>query len=134
MATVIVDDHEYQDLSKAPDLGSIVCINRKGMKREYRASYKDKNKLIKFVNYSDLETGSLCYFYDRGIWVEWIAHEKKWYKVRTNEIGGDLTLESDESVIVVEGELTFEERDWEEFFSDESHSGDMTMDWDKFFE
>ena len=52
----------YDDISQAPDLGSIKCVNETGpdnMIRSYRGLSADISKLPHYVS-----TGSTCFFID----------------------------------------------------------------------
>lgn len=70
-----VDGVWYEDMSQAPDLGSIRCTRHEGMIRHYSGLSADRSKLPRYV-----ETGSTCYFVDTG---EIYIYEKTsdaWYK------------------------------------------------------
>ena len=70
-----VDGVWYEDMSQAPDLGSIRCTRNEGMIRHYYGLSADVDKLPTYV-----ETGSSCFMMDTG---ELYFYEKKsqtWYK------------------------------------------------------
>lgn len=70
-----VDGVWYDDVSQAPDLGSIRCVRNEGMIRHYYGLSADEDKLPTYV-----ETGSSCFMVDTG---EMYFFEKKsqtWYK------------------------------------------------------
>ncbi len=74
----IYDGQQYEDGEVLPDLGSLICINQTGNKREYRGLSADFDKLPK---YKDLGTGSSCIFYDTGEYAEYFAYNQTWYKL-----------------------------------------------------
>ena len=58
-----VDGKWYEDVSQAPDLGSIRCVPNEGMIRHYHGLSADRAKLL-LIDY--VETGSSCFMEDNG--------------------------------------------------------------------
>ena len=58
-----VDGKWYEDMSQAPDLGSIRCVTNEGMIRHYHGLSADRAKLL-LIDY--VETGSSCFMEDTG--------------------------------------------------------------------
>ena len=58
-----VDGKWYEDVSQAPDLGSIRCVTNEGMIRHYHGLSADRAKLL-LIDY--VETGSSCFMDDTG--------------------------------------------------------------------
>ena len=56
-----VDGVWYDDISQAPDLGSIRCVRYEGMIRHYHGLSADVSKMPEYV-----DTGSTCFMVDTG--------------------------------------------------------------------
>ena len=78
---VVVDGKAYEDISQAPDLGSLECVDdTRGNQRDYLGFVQDKLKLPK---YDDLETGSSATLIDPEgieptIVAKYFASTKQW--------------------------------------------------------
>jgi len=78
-----VDGKWYEDMSQAPDLGSIRCVDNKGMIRSYHGLSADKQKLL-LIDY--VETGSSCFMQDSGDIYFYNKSTGKWYSPTTGEV------------------------------------------------
>jgi len=70
-----VDGVWYDDISQAPDLGSIRCVRNEGMIRHYYGLSADVEKLPEYV-----ETGSSCFMIDTGKMYFFEKKSKTWYE------------------------------------------------------
>ena len=81
-----VDGKWYEDMSQAPDLGSIRCVDNKGMIRHYHGLSADVNKLL-MINY--VETGSSCFMADTGDKYYFNKSTGKWYNPTAKTVIGN---------------------------------------------
>ena len=70
-----VDGVWYDDVSQAPDLGSIRCVRNEGMIRHYCGLSADVSKLPTYV-----ETGSTCFMMDTGKMYFFEKKSETWYE------------------------------------------------------
>ncbi len=70
-----VDGVWYDDMSQAPDLGSIKCTRYEGMIRHYSGLSTDVDKLPHYVR-----TGSTCLMVDTGEMYFYEETSDTWYK------------------------------------------------------
>ena len=70
-----VDGVWYEDISQAPDLGSVRCVRNEGMIRHYNGLSNDEEKLPHYV-----ETGSTCLMVDTGDLYIFEKMSDTWYK------------------------------------------------------
>lgn len=75
---VIVDGQTYNKGDEIPDMGSLECVAVSGNRREYRGLSADVDKL---PTYDNLASGSGCLMVDTTDWYEYLAADKKWYKL-----------------------------------------------------
>ncbi len=81
---VVVDGKAYEDISQAPDLGSLECIDdTRENQRDYQGFLEDRDKL---PTYDDLGTGSTALLYDPNgveetVVLKYQASTKKWYEI-----------------------------------------------------
>ncbi len=78
-----VDGKWYDDMSQAPDLGSIRCVSNEGMIRHYHGLTADRAKLL-LIDY--VETGSSCFMQDNGKIYFFNKSTKNWYDPTTGEV------------------------------------------------
>ena len=81
-----VDGKWYDDMSQAPDLGSIRCVRNEGMIRHYHVLSKDKLKLL-LIDY--VETGSSCFMDDNGAVYFYNKDSGHWYDPVKKEVVTD---------------------------------------------
>lgn len=74
--TVKQDGKTYLPGEEIPDLGSITCVESRGMIRSYEGLSKDVDKLPKYV-----ESGSSCLMVDTGDYYKYEKYTETWYKV-----------------------------------------------------
>ena len=77
--TMVVDGQTYYPGDTIPDLGSIVCVEAVGNKRDYEGLLSDVSKLPHYV-----ETGSSALLFDGNGNTELYEFHKptdKWYKL-----------------------------------------------------
>ena len=70
-----IDGVWYDDISLAPDLGSIRCVRNEGMIRHYHGLSEDADKLPHYV-----KTGSSCFMIDTGDMYFFEKTTDTWYK------------------------------------------------------
>jgi hypothetical protein len=70
-----VDGVWYDDMSQAPNLGSIRCVRNEGMIRHYNGLSADASRLPHYV-----ETGSTCFMVDTGEMYFYEKTSDTWYK------------------------------------------------------
>ena len=70
-----VDGVWYDDISQAPDLGSIRCVRYEGMIRHYHGLSADVSKMPEYV-----DTGSTCFMVDTGDIYFFNKSTMTWYK------------------------------------------------------
>ena len=70
-----VDGVWYDDMSQAPNLGSIRCVRNEGMIRHYNGLSTDASRLPHYV-----ETGSTCFMVDTGEMYFYEKTSDTWYK------------------------------------------------------
>ena len=83
------DGQFYEDISQAPDLGSIFCVNygdAKGGVRKYHGLSEDKTKLL-LIDY--VETGSSCFMEDTGDIYFFNKKSGNWYDPVKQEVVTD---------------------------------------------
>lgn len=81
-----VDGKWYEDMSQAPDLGSIRCVTNEGMIRHYHGLSEDKTKLL-LIDY--VETGSSCFMDDTGDIYFFNKKSGNWYDPVKQEVVTD---------------------------------------------
>ena len=77
--TMVVDGQTYYPGDTIPDLGSLVCVEAVGNKRDYEGLLTDVSKLPHYV-----ESGSSALLFDGGGNTELYEFHKptdKWYKL-----------------------------------------------------
>lgn len=74
---IVYDGHEYNDMADVPNLGSWVCTDVEGNRRNYEGLSADVGKLPK---YDDLGTGSSAMCIDTKEFYKYEATTKTWYK------------------------------------------------------
>ncbi len=78
-----VDGKWYEDMSTAPDLGSIRCVSNEGMIRHYHGVSADESKLL-LIDY--VETGSSCFMADTGDIYFYNKSTGSWYDPTSGEV------------------------------------------------
>ena len=85
------DGQFYEDISQAPDLGSIFCVSHgdlPGGVRKYHGLSEDKTKLL-LIDY--VQTGSSCFMDDSGDIYFFNRESGHWYDPVKQEVVTDDT-------------------------------------------